>query len=137
MYEQGQVLEGSNRVIGLKVSDLNEGQLKLWYQVSFKYDGKARVVEQNTDPQLGSSDDYSPIPGKLVVQYDDRRKANRNSTTPKASLFSTHALLSIGMEFPRNLACSTHRVRREPDRSCWSIPIHTHSAIDPARLSGK
>ena len=73
-YEQDQLLDGSNRVIDLKVSDMNEGQLKLWYHVTFKYDEKGRVVEQHTDPfKLGSGDDYSPIPGKLIVRYDDEK----------------------------------------------------------------
>jgi len=36
IYEQVQVMDGSNRVIDLKVSDGNP--LKLWYHVTFKYD---------------------------------------------------------------------------------------------------
>lgn len=75
IYEQVQVVDGSNRVIDLKVSDRNEGPLKLWYHVTFKYDEKGRVVEQNTDPfKLGSGDDGSPIPGKLIVRYDDEKR---------------------------------------------------------------
>ncbi|MGP0098628.1 MAG: hypothetical protein ACLPHI_16440 [Terriglobales bacterium] len=67
-------MDGSNRVIDLMVSDRNEGALELWYHVTFKYDEKGRVVEQNTDPfKVGDGDDASPIPGKLVVQYDDEQ----------------------------------------------------------------
>jgi hypothetical protein len=74
IYEQVQVVDGFHRVIDLKVSDKNEGPLKLWYHVTFKYDGKGRVVEQNTDPfKVGDGDDYSPIPGKLIVRYDDEK----------------------------------------------------------------
>jgi hypothetical protein len=64
------------RVADLKVSDLSAGQLKLWYHVSFKYDDKGRVIEQNTDPyKVGSGDDYSPVPGKLVVDYDHEKSS--------------------------------------------------------------
>ena len=74
IYEQVQVVDGSNRVIDLMVSDRNEGALELWYHVTFKYDEKGRVVEQNTDPfKVGDGDDASSIPGKLVVQYDDEQ----------------------------------------------------------------
>jgi len=67
-----QVADDKNRTVDLRVSDLSEGQLKLWYHTAFKYDSQGRVIEQNTDPfKLGDGDDDSPIPGKLVVQYDD------------------------------------------------------------------
>lgn len=77
-FEQVQVVDDKKRVIDLKISDLSGGQLKLWYHVTFKYDDKDRVVEQSTDSfKLGSGDDYSPIPGKLVVNlvvnYDDEK----------------------------------------------------------------
>jgi hypothetical protein len=69
-FEQVQIVDDKKRVIDLRVSDGNP--LKLWYHVTFKYDDKGRVVEQSTDPfKLGDGDDYSPIPGKLVVNYDD------------------------------------------------------------------
>jgi YD repeat-containing protein len=75
VYEQIQVLDGSNRVIDLKVYDGKADSLKLWYHVAFKYDEKGRVVEQNTDPfKLGDGDDDSPIPGKLIVRYDDQNR---------------------------------------------------------------
>jgi hypothetical protein len=71
-FEQVQALDDKGRVIDLRVSDGNP--LKLWYHASFKYDDKGRVVEQSTDPfKLGSGDDDSPIPGKLVVSYDDEK----------------------------------------------------------------
>jgi hypothetical protein len=80
-------------VIDLTVSDLSAGQLKLWYHVAFKYDNKGRVVEQNTDPfKLGSGDDYSPIPGKLVVSYDDYKHAGEQrfyDTDGKLALHTT------------------------------------------------
>jgi hypothetical protein len=69
-FEQAQVVDDKGRVIDLSVSDGNP--LKPWYHVTFKYDDRGRVVEQSTDPfKLGSGDDYCPIPGKLVVNYDD------------------------------------------------------------------
>jgi hypothetical protein len=73
-FEQVQLVDDGKRVIDLKVSDLTGGQLTQWYHVKFKYDGKGRVVEQSTDPfKLGSGDDYSPLPGKLVVEYNDEK----------------------------------------------------------------
>lgn len=73
-FEQVQMIDDQNRVIDLKVSDLSGGELKQWYHVKFKYDAKGRVTEQITDPfKLGDGDDYSPIPGRLVVQYDDEK----------------------------------------------------------------
>ena len=74
IYEQVQGVDSSNRAIDLKVSDMNEGSLKLWYHVAFKYDEKGRVIEQKTDPfKVGDGDDYSPYPGKLLVRYDDEK----------------------------------------------------------------
>jgi hypothetical protein len=74
VFEQVQNIDDQNHVIDLKVSDLSGGELKQWYHVEFKYDAKGRVIEQNTDPfKLGDGDDASPIPGKLVVQYDDEK----------------------------------------------------------------
>ncbi len=71
-FEQVQLVDEKGRVTDLKVSDLSGSQLKLWYHVAFKYDDKGRVIEQQTEPfNLGSGDDYSPIPGKLVVEYND------------------------------------------------------------------
>jgi len=74
VFEQVQTIDDQNRVIDLKVSDLSGAELKQWYHVDFKYDAKGRVIEQKTDPfKLGDGDDASPVPGKLVVQYDDER----------------------------------------------------------------
>jgi hypothetical protein len=79
-FEQVQLINDQNRVIDLKVSDLSGGELKQWYHVKFKYDAKGRVTEQVTDPfKLGDGDDYSPIPGKLVVQYDDEKHSGEQS----------------------------------------------------------
>jgi hypothetical protein len=73
-FEQVQIVDDKNRVVDLKVSDLSGNELKLWYHVSFKYDDKDRVIEQNTDPfKLGDGDDYSPMPGKLIVEYHDEK----------------------------------------------------------------
>ena len=77
-YEQAEVLDNQSRVVDLKVSDLGGDQLKLWYHVQFKYDEKGRVIEQTTNPcKVGSGDDYSPIPGKLVVEYDDGKHSGQ------------------------------------------------------------
>jgi hypothetical protein len=74
IYEQAQTVDAKGRVIDLKVSDMTGGKLTPWYHVAFKYDNKDRVIEQQTDPfKLGSGDDYSPLPGKLSVDYDDEK----------------------------------------------------------------
>jgi hypothetical protein len=92
IYEQVQVVDGSNRVIDLKVSDRNDGPLKLWYHVTFKYDEKGRVVEQNTDPfKVGDGDDASPIPGKLVVQHDDEKHWGEQKFYDPAAKLIFHA----------------------------------------------
>lgn len=94
-FEQVQMIDDQNRVIDLKVSDLNGGELKQWYHVEFKYDAKGRVTEQITDPfKLGSGDDYSPIPGKLMVQYDDEKHSGEQKffdTDGKLVLHTTFA----------------------------------------------
>lgn len=89
-FEQVQMIDDQNRVIGLKVSDLNGADLKQWYHAEFKYDSKGRVTEQNTDPfKLGSGEDYSPVPGKLVVQYDDEKHwGEQKFYDPEAKLIS-------------------------------------------------
>lgn len=90
-FEQAQVVDDKGRVIDLSVSDGNP--LKVWYHVTFKYDDKGRVVEQSTDPfKLGSGDDYSPIPGKLVVIYDDEKHSGEQrfyDTDGKSVLHTT------------------------------------------------
>jgi hypothetical protein len=74
--EQVQVVDKKGRVIDLKLSDLSGGQLKLWYHLAFQYDDKGRVIEQRTDPfKLGSGDDYSPLPGRFSVAYDDEKQS--------------------------------------------------------------
>lgn len=75
IFEQVQVLDGSNRVIELSVSDMNNGALKLWYHSKFKYDEQGRLTEQNTDQyNYGPGDvDSEPPPGKVVIQYDDKK----------------------------------------------------------------
>lgn len=92
-FEQVQEVDDKKRVIDLKVSDLSGTQLKLWYHVTFKYDEKDRIVEQSTDPfKLGSGDDYSPIPGRLVVNYGDEKHAGEQrfyDTDGKLALHAT------------------------------------------------
>lgn len=92
-FEQVQLVDDRKRVIDLKVSDLSGGQLTQWYHVKFKYDGKGRIVEQNTDPfKLGSGDDYSPMPGKLVVEYHDEKHSGEQEfydTDGKLGLHTT------------------------------------------------
>jgi len=71
---QVQELDGSNRVVDLKVSDLSKGEMKLWYHAKFKYDEKGRVIEQETDPyDFGEGSDDAPMPGKFVAVYDDEK----------------------------------------------------------------
>jgi hypothetical protein len=75
-FEQVQIVDDQGRVTDLRVSDLSGGQLKPWYHVAFKYDDKGRVIEQQTEPfKLGDGDDYSPVPGKLVVEYNDEKQS--------------------------------------------------------------
>jgi hypothetical protein len=75
-FEQVQIIDDKNRAVDLKVSDLSGGQLTQWYHVRFKYDDKGRVIEQNTDPyKVGDGDDYSPVPGKFVVEYNDEKRS--------------------------------------------------------------
>ena len=90
-FEQIQIVDDKKRVVDLRVSD--GYPLKLWYHVAFKYDDKGRVVEQSTDPfKLGDGDDYSPIPGKLVVNYDDEKHSGEQKfydTDGKLALHTT------------------------------------------------
>jgi hypothetical protein len=95
-YEQVQVVDDRNRPVDLKVSDLSGGQLKQWYRVKFKYDNKNRVVEQNTDPfKLGDGDDYSPIPGKLVVEYNDERHSGQHEFFDPDGKLALHTIFSF------------------------------------------
>jgi hypothetical protein len=74
-FEQVQIVDEKNLVTDLRVSDMSGGQLKPWYHAAFKYDQKGRVIEQDTDPfKVGSGDDYSPLPGKVLVTYDDEKR---------------------------------------------------------------
>jgi hypothetical protein len=90
-FEQIQIIDDEGRVIDLRVSDGHP--LKLWYHVTFKYDERGRVIEQSTDPfKLGSGDDYSPIPGKLIVNYDDEKHSGEQrffDTDGKLALHTT------------------------------------------------
>jgi len=123
-FEQVQVVDDKKRVIDLKVSDLSGSQLKLWYHVTFKYDDKDRVVEQSTDPfKLGSGDDYSPIPGKLVVSYDDEKhRGGRDSTILKENYFFTLPSSSIVTAFSLSYAFLTPPVRNKLEEKILLIP---------------
>lgn len=73
--EQVEVLDNKKRVIDLTVLDVRSAQLRPFYHVVFKYDEKDRVIEQDTDPfKLKSSDDDSPLPGKVLITYDDEKR---------------------------------------------------------------
>ena len=70
------------------------GKLTPWYHVAFKYDDKNRVIEQQTDPfKLGSGDDYSPLPGKLIVEYDDEKQ------TGEQKFYDTDGKLALHTKF--------------------------------------
>jgi hypothetical protein len=144
-YEQVQVVDERNRVVDLKVSDLSAGQLKQWYRVTFKYDDKNRVVEQNTDPfKLGSGDDYSPVPGKLVVEYNDEKHSGQQkffdtdgklalhtifSFDPDGVLTSLHVLDSSGKEQVGGetfIDPQTHKATTHPGNVEWEIIYDTH-----------
>jgi len=98
-FEQVQVVDNKKRVIDLKVSDLSGGQLKLWYHVSFKYDDKDRVIEQNTDPfKFGSGDDYSPLPGKLIVEYNDENHSGEQEFYNSDGKLRIHTRFEFGRD---------------------------------------
>ncbi len=87
---QIQGLDDAGRVIDLKISDMKKGVLTLWYHTTFKYDGKGRVIEQNTDPyNFGAGDDNSPMPGKYIAQYDDEKN------TVEQKFFETNGKLGL------------------------------------------
>jgi hypothetical protein len=96
LYEQVQAVDDRNRVVDLRVSDLSAGQLKQWYRARFKYDDKDRVVEQDTDPfTLGEGDDYSPMPGKLVVEYDDLKQSGQQEFFDADGKLALHTIFSF------------------------------------------
>lgn len=75
VFEQVQVLDGSNQVTELAVSDISNGALKPWYHTKFKYDEKGRLIEQITDPyKIAPGDvDSEPRPGRIAIHYDDKK----------------------------------------------------------------
>jgi hypothetical protein len=92
--EQVKTVDVKKRVTDLRVSDLNGGKLTPRFHVAFKYDNKDRVVEQQTDPfKLGSGDDYSPLPGKLIVEYDDEKQ------TGEQKFYDTDGKLALHTKF--------------------------------------
>ena len=56
-----------------------------------KYDQQDRVIEQDTDPfKLGSGDDNSPLPGKVLVSYDDEKRTGEQQYFDPAGKLSLH-----------------------------------------------
>lgn len=75
IFEQVQVLDVSNHVVELSISDISDGALKLWYHTKFKYDERGRLTEQNTDQHNYAPGDVDsePPPGRVAVLYDDKK----------------------------------------------------------------
>jgi hypothetical protein len=92
-FEEVRSFDDHKRVIDLKVSEFNAGRRQPWYHVSFRYDGKGRVLEQKTAPyKWGEGDDYSPLPGKLLVRYDDARHSGEQKFYDSDGKLLFHAL---------------------------------------------
>ena len=74
-FEEVRVLDGSNHVVELSISDLSDGALKLWYHTKFKYDEQGRLTEQFTDQYnyAPGDEDSEPPPGRVAVLYDDKK----------------------------------------------------------------
>ena len=90
-FEQVQRVDATGRVTDLKVFDINAGRLKLWYHVAFKYDQQGRIVQQDTDPfKMGDGDDNAPLPGKLLVSYDDVKRTGEQKFFDPAGKLSLH-----------------------------------------------
>ncbi len=71
---QVQALDPAGRVSDVRNYERSgkDTALKLLYHVRFQFDSEGRVTVQETDPYtVGEGDDYQPLPGKLVVRYDD------------------------------------------------------------------
>ncbi len=123
-FEQVQIVDDKKRVIDLRVSDLSGGQLKLWYHVTFKYDDKGRVIEQLTDAfKLGSGDDYSPLPGRLNVDYDDEKHSGQQ----KFYDFDGKLVLHTNFEYDRDGILTKLRVVDSSGKE----PIGGETFIDP------
>jgi hypothetical protein len=95
-FEQVQIVDDKKRVVDLRVSDLSGNELKLWYHVTFKYDDKDRVIEQDTEPfKLGSGDDYSPMPGKLIVEYHDEKHSGEQKFYDTEGKLALHTIFEF------------------------------------------
>lgn len=144
-FEQVQILDDKGWVIDLRVSDLSDAQLKQWYHVMFKYDEKNRVIEQSTDPfKLGSGDDYSPIPGKLVVEYNDAKHSGEQNFFDTDGKLLLHTIFgfdhdgaltwlrvvdAFGKEQMGSdpfLDPQSHKVRDRPGRVEWDVTYDDH-----------
>jgi len=144
-FEQVQVLDEKGRVADLRISDLSGGELTLWYHVAFKYDDKSRVIEQQTDPfKLGSGDDYSPIPGKLIVHYDDEKSSGEQKFYDTDGKLLLHAAFQYDHEgIPTKLQIidesgkkrtdsesflnpETHKVESRPGTVEWEVAYDGH-----------
>jgi hypothetical protein len=92
LFEQVQTLDANGRVTDLKTFAMKGGQLKLRYHVAFKYDQQGRVIEQDTDPfKLGDGDDDAPLPGRLIVSYDDEKRTGEQKYFDASGNLSLHA----------------------------------------------
>jgi hypothetical protein len=67
-----QNVDDNGRVVDCSSSYLKNGVLTSSYHVAFRYDAQGRVVEQTSGSyEPGSNHDYIPLPGKVLVVYDD------------------------------------------------------------------
>jgi hypothetical protein len=94
IFEQVQVLDRSNHVIELSVSDTNSGTLKLWYHTKFKYDEQGRLTEQNTDQyNYAPGDENSePPPGRVAIHYNDEKHTGEQDFYDPAGKLTARSL---------------------------------------------
>ncbi len=140
LYEQVEVVDRKNQVTDLKVSDLSGGQLKPWYHVRFKYDEMSRLIEQDTDPfKLGSGDDYSPLPGKVIIEYNDDKHSGEQKYFDTEGKLVVHTTFSLdrdglvtslsaldasGKELPSGESffdSASHKVSKRPGKVEWEV----------------
>lgn len=135
---QIQELDGANRVVDLKVSDLSKGELKLWYHTKFRYDEKGRVIEQDTDPyDFGEGADDAPMPGKFVAEYDDEKHSvdQRFYAEGKLAFHAIGRLDANGLLI--ELRKFDHTGKRQRARNLSSIRRPTKWRLDREALCGK
>jgi hypothetical protein len=151
---EAQALDDSGHVVELRYSEPGDkiGERRLFH-VAFKYDDKGRVVEQVTDPfKLQSGDDSEPIPGKVVVRYDDEkhsRDLQYFDPDGKMALHVTYQLDrdgeicslrvfdSNGKEKPPSTAVAnlkTKHVEERGGKSEWEVVYDEHGNWTERRL---